>query len=232
MIDERISRIRELSNQPLVDDKAIKRVEIIILKFKEAPEVIDECITRIIHNTDWPFKLNIFDNRFNPPNTSKIWNKLIKESSCDYIVIIDSDAFVPLLKPCWLTRLMESIEDKGVVIPFADNCGGSNKASAAKPYPNAQPQEGIWSGVCGLYKKSIFESIGYFDEDFLLYGQDSEFAYRCLKKMGGATFRADVLIRHIGSYSAKKEDSAGSFDREADKIYARHLFMKKTNGKK
>src|SRR6185369_2548169 len=115
---ERIAKIAERAQKPLEDDSAIKRVEIVILKYKEAPEVIDKAVHNIIHYTKWPFTLKIYDNRPNSPNMSKVWNRLAKESTCDYVCIMDSDAFVPNLTPCWLTRMMESIDEKGVVVPL------------------------------------------------------------------------------------------------------------------
>lgn len=224
---ENLKKIKRLAEKPLSNDRAIKRVEIIVLKFKEEPRVIDKCISNIIHFTEWPFKLNVFDNRLNSANTSKAWNKLIKESTCDYVCFVDSDAFVPRQNPCWLSRMMESIEQTGIVVPMGNNVGGDNKALEPKPYPNYHIQNGIWSGFCFLLKKSIMDKIGWFDEDFYFYGQDSEFAYRCLKH-GGAIYRDDVAMEHIGSYSMDKEPGD---DRENDRLYASALYRLKTSGK-
>lgn len=230
-MDERVKAIHELTKLPLADDREIKRVEIIILKFKEAPEVIGECVNRIIQHTGWPFKLNIFDNRPNNANTSRAWNKLIKESTCDYVCFIDSDAFIPKnINPCWLTRMMESIDETGLVVPMGDNVGGANKATAAETYPSPEKARAIWSGFCFLLKKSILEDTSWFDEDFYIYGQDSEFADRANKKRHPAIYRKDVFVHHIGSYSFDKASEAGEVDREADKLYAGSLFRLKTRG--
>lgn len=229
---ERIKKIKELSKVPMRNDSEIKRVEICILKFKEEPKVIDDCVSRIIHQTQWPFKLNIFDNRGNTANTSRAWNKLVKESTCDYVCLIDSDAFVPEdIKPCWLTRMMESIGETEIVVPMGDNVGGSNKASKAEEYPSAEQVAGIWSGFCFLFKKSVLDEVGWFDEDFFIYGQDSEFAHRATKKGHVAVHRKDVFVRHMGGYSFYKAVKAGEIDREADKLYASSLYRLKTNGR-
>lgn len=215
-----IEQIVELAKVPLTDDVETKRVEIIMLKFKEKPEIIDEAIMRIVHNTNHPFKLTIFDNRLNSPNTSKIWNKLIKESTCEYVCIIDSDAYVPDVEPCWLTRMMESIEETGIVIPVCDIGGGANqKVSKAEEYPSFEINKGVWSGYCFLVDRLVFDQHGYFDERFLMYGQDSEWAWRTK----GAVMRKDVLVKHIGGASFKSDPR-----READKLYARTLFNKLT----
>lgn len=222
-----VEKIKDLAARPLTDDRQTARVEIIMLKFKEPPETIDKAISRIIHNTDHPFKLTIFDNRLNTANTSKIWNKLVLESTCDYVLIMDSDAFIPAKKtgPCWLTRMMESIEETGVVIPVSSAPGGAHQhVSGPEEYPSSAINKDIWSGYCFLLKRSMVldsradKAPGKFNERFYIYGQDSEWAHR-LKRFGGAVMRKDVFVEHIGGFSFGTDP-----DREADKLYARRLF--------
>lgn len=218
---DELEKIKQLAEVPMTDDKITHRVEIVMLKYKEEWEVIGEAIGRIIKNTNWPYKLTIFDNRLNTANTSRAWNKLVKESTCDYVLLIDSDAYVPEgIEPCWLTRMMESIEVTGLVVPVSSASGGQNqRVSNAEPYPSRTINKGIWSGYCFLFKKSLYETLGDFDERFYLYGQDSEWAHRS-GKTGGAVMRKDVFVKHIGGYSMEKRD-----DKSADKIYASKLFQ-------
>jgi cellulose synthase/poly-beta-1,6-N-acetylglucosamine synthase-like glycosyltransferase len=210
----------------------MKMVEIIVLKFKD-PEVEVECAKRIIENTEWPFKLVFYDNRKNTASTAKIWNKLIEDATCDYVMLIDSDAYVPKLEPCWLTRMMESFKHKDcdVVIPVANNVGGAmQKVSNGEKYPSECKNNNVWSGFCYLIKKDTMKKAGPFDEQFYFYGQDSEWAYRIAKKGLNTYMRKDVFINHHAGYSGKKADKEGTFDREADKTMARLLFVKKTHG--
>lgn len=221
-LTDSIAKIKALAKVPVKDDREIKRVEIVVLKFKEPPEVIDKCISRIIHNTDWPFKLNVFDNRPNTPNTSRIWNKLISEATCRYVLIMDSDAFIPAKKtePCWLSRMMESIEQTGFVIPVSSSGGGAHQhVNGPLPYPTSTINKDIWSGYCFLFdREGEYQNIGNFNEKFYIYGQDSEFAHR-VSKCGGAVMRNDVFVEHIGGFSFKSDPL-----REDDKLYARELF--------
>lgn len=227
-VTEAISRIKALAKQPLSSEREKRRVEIIMLKFKEDPEIIDKAVTRIIHNTDWPFKLNIFDNRplpgeENNRNTAKIWNFLIRQATCRYILIIDSDAYIPAKKtdPCWLTRMMESIHETGFVIPVSSAPGGANQhVNGPLPYPAMVRNKGIFSGYCFLFdREGEWKRVGEFDERFYIYGQDSEHAHRVAEIAGGAVMRQDVFIEHIGGASFKQDPI-----REDDKIYARELF--------
>lgn len=214
-LSENIEKIVELAKVPMKTERETKRVEIIMLKFKEEPEVIDEAILRIVHLTDHPFKLTIYDNRPNTANTSRIWNKLVGDSLCDYVCIVDSDAYVPALEPCWLTRMMESIDETGIVIPVSDASGGAHQ-HVGKAEHGTYLNKDIWSGYCFLFKKEIWEK-NKFDERFYIYGQDSEWAHRT----GGALMRKDVLVTHIGGASFKSDPL-----RDADKQYARALFNK------
>ena len=217
-----LEQVRALSLVPMKSEQETKRVEIIMLKFKEAPAVIDDAISRIINNTQYPFKLTIYDNRLNTANTSKIWNKLVSESTCDYVCIIDSDAFIQATEPCWLTRLMESVEETGIVVPVGMESGGINKALQAASYGSTRRSNGAWSGFCFLFKKTIWDQFK-FDEQFYIYGQDSEWAIRTMKQGHPAVIREDVWVRHLGSYSFKDDPL-----READKDIARYLYQKKT----
>lgn len=218
-LKETILKIRKLAEVEVKDDKELKRVEIIMLKFKESKEVIDDAISRIIHNTNWPFKLTIFDNRPNTPNTSRVWNKLVRESTCDHILLIDSDAFVPKCEPCWLTRMMESIDETGVVIPVSNQVGGAHqKVSGPEDYPSSVINTDVWSGFCFLFTKDVFKKLGDFDEKYYIYGSDSEWSLR-VGANGGAVMRKDVFVEHIGSYSFNQDPI-----REEDKLYARTLF--------
>ncbi len=218
-----LREMKELAAVPLRDEVSdVQRVEIVMLKFKEEPEIIDKAITRIIHNTDWPFKLTIYDNRPNNANTSRIWNKLVRDATCEYVLIIDSDAYIPAKKtdPCWLTRMMESIDETGVVIPVSSKGGGAHQHVAGpENYPSTMRNKDAWSGYCFLFSKAAYAEIGPFDERFYIYGQDSEWAIRTGRTVGGAIMRKDVFVEHIGGASFGSNPI-----REKDKLYARELF--------
>jgi len=221
---ERLQKIEDLAAIPVTDDKEIRRVEIIMLKYKEDPEVINTAVENIIHYTEHPFKLTVFDNRLNTANIARIWNKLVSESTCDYVCIIDSDAHVSKTDPCWLTRMMESVDETGVVVPMGDNVGGVNQADSAKTYPAHRREHGIWTGFCFLFKKNVWEKLP-FDERFYMYGQESAWAY-LLGKKEGVVLRTDTLIHHEQGHSAKKNEAAGTFDRTADKRHAGQLLKR------
>ena len=233
--EEKKAKIEEVIEQvrlPIPSERELKRVEIIVLKYKD-PEVETKCAQMLIENTQWPYKLNFYDNRPGTKNMSKIWNKLIRESTCGYLVIMDSDIFVPKLSPCWLTRLMDTFEKKAdclVVTPRVTKTSCVQQRGSVAEDREPERFTEAFAGMCTLYKKEVFDKAGYFDEDFLMYGSDSEWAFRCLKSGAGAYLRPDVVVEHISHYSTGKEAKSAktAYDASVEREYASELYNEKT----
>jgi len=231
---QELEKIIKEVKRPLPTEAQLKRVEIIVLKYME-PEVEVECAKSIIENTDWPYKLNFYDNRPGVKNFSKTWNKLIKESTCDYVLILDSDVFVPRLSPCWLTRMMETFRNYKncyVVVPRVTKTSCDKQRGSKAENKKPERMKEIFAAQCVLYKKEVFDKIGYFDEDFLFYGQDSEWSYRAINSDCGVYLRHDVLVEHVGHYSLKKAARNLEYNKIIEREYAETLFEKKTKQQK
>lgn len=221
--DELIRQVR----LPIPNESELKMVEIIVLKYKD-PEVETKCAQHIIENTEWPYKLNVYDNRPGTKNMSKIWNKLIRESTCDYVLIIDSDAFVPKISPCWLTQMMSLFADQDcyVVVPKVSKTSADEQRGLAENSP-PRKLKSEFAAQCVLYKKEIFEKIGYFDEDFLFYGQDTEWALRLLKKGYSVYLVPSVSVEHLKHYSISKAIKNKEIDGKIERDYAGRLLREK-----
>lgn len=238
-----LEKVLVKATAPFLDDRKIERVEIIVLKYK-SPEMEKDCISRIIQYTKHPYKLNVFDNRGNGPNTSKAWNKLIKESTCDYILFIDSDAFVQdtigMINGvrheegvCWLSEMMKAFRGHdrvGIVGPVAGNNAVTTIQSMAPKDLDPFPIEGHLSGYCFLTKKSIYEEAGYFDEDFCFYGQESDWIERLLEDR---KYKVVIAPRaHVthgypeqgGSQAAKQAEEEGEMRVEEDAAYSYYIW--------
>jgi|SRR3989344_1884335 len=213
---------------PVPSDKDLRRVDIIILKYKE-PEVEVRCAKEIIENTEWPYKLTFYDNRQGTKNLAKIWNKLIRESTCDYILLLNTDAFVPKLNPCWLTRMMETFHIDGcaVVLPRVTKTSCAQQRAYVAEDKSPEKMTMIFAAQCVLFKKEIFEQVGYLDEEFLLRGQDSEWAHRLLRSQYNAYLRPDVLVEHIGHYSINNAEKNEEIFGAVEAQYAIDVFNKK-----
>ena len=54
------------------------------------------------------------------------------------------------------------------------------------------------SGSCMVIKNELFRHIGYFDEQFFAYQEDSDFCLRALKKGHQVYYNPDSIVTHIG----------------------------------
>lgn len=212
---------------PIPSESELKMVEVIVLKYKD-PEVETKCAQHVIENTQWPYRLNVYDNRLGTKNMSKIWNKLIRESTCDYVLIIDSDAFVPKLSPCWLTQMMGAFsnQDCYVVVPKVSKTSANEQRGAAENSP-PRKLKFEFAAQCVLYKKEIFEKIGYFDEDFLFYGQDTEWSLRILKRGFPVYLVPSVSVEHLKHYSISKAIKNKEIEGKIEREYAERLLKEK-----
>lgn len=59
------------------------------------------------------------------------------------------------------------------------------------------------SGAFMLCRKSLLEEIGYFDEDFFMYGEDLDFCLRAKKAGFENAYFGEVQITHLKSVSSK-----------------------------
>lgn len=245
---EAINKFIEQVERPLKNDNDINRVEICILKYNR-PDCEKECVANIIDQTPYPYKLNLFDNRPNSGNMSKIWNKLIKESTCEYVLIMDSDAFVQ--NEYWLEGLVECFtlnRDCAVAVPLIGKSGGPmiQQGHLSEYRPEPLQINGHASGFCFLTKKSIMEELGYFDEDFYIFGQDSEMFERIMQDNKYKIYLSRRSLVHHGkdtsevnakdgeniwsfSNSTRKASEAGEFDWGLDTMYCQQALQMKFN---
>lgn len=234
MIDVEYADFVKMIEKPMEDDNKLKRVEIIILKYK-SPEIEKECINRIIEHTNHPYKLNIFDNRPNSANTSKIWNKLVKEATCDLILIMDSDA---LVTPGWLEPLVAAMDNPDCAMSVP-SMGVSRATPIQEMHDKSAPERVVkshMSGFCFLIHKERFNKLGDFDERFYVYGEDSEFCDRIIYKSDYHIYFCPASLVYHGtcanqseniwktSYSVIKAEEDGELDVSLDRQYARLLY--------
>lgn len=219
--------IKKLADKPLRTESEMEMVEIFVMAYNEH-DLVADITGRMIKYANYPFKLTVINNvaQNAPINTSKIWNHLIKGSVCDYVGIFDSDVF---FQDNWLKRMMESFKNPQIelVVPVLDNTSSPQaRATQEGVYGSIEPLREILTGQAVIYRKSIFQKYGYFDERFLLYGQDSEWGYRFRKMGGRGEIRKDVFCHHIGGASLNKlaEDLKDEYNPSVEREYARKLF--------
>ena len=230
----------ELIRKSLIGDWEAKRVDIICLKYKEE-EIEKDCTRHLIDYTKWPYKLTWYDSRNQTANFSKLWNHLICVSTCDYIVIMDSDAFV---SEKWLTSMMACFEpdfeclqgqgstrlvtsdNVGVVVPRTREGAASTVQGRLGNSKDPRPfltEEQI-SGFFFLFKKEVWQDIGAFDERFYLHGQDSEWIDRVIASKWNIVVCPDVFVDHLVSASISKAVKNGEVNYGVDIAYTQFIY--------
>lgn len=197
------------------------RVEIIILKYK-SPDLESAAVKSIIEHTDHPYKLVLYDNRYEPCHFSKKWNELMRESTCKYVCIMDSDVEV---SPHWLSKMLEGFKrpDVALVVPSATNIGCAQQMDT---HNQGFVELHAATPVVGLYHKERFYKVGEFNEspEFAIFGQDSEWVDRCRKRGFRVMLQSDIHVKHVGNGSTRKAADAGEFDFEEQRLLASKKF--------
>ena len=234
--------LKKLIKRKLPTDEKLQRVEIFVMKW-QLPDIEKKCLNQIIENTEYPYKLVVYDTRkisidkqgyLCGINTSKIWNTFIKESTCDYLCIMDSDAFT---EPGWLTEIMKVFKkypDAGVVAPISENGGVTPEQEIHRNETSIFKAPSHVSGYCFVFRKDIIADIGYFDEDFYYFGQDSDWCERIQESNKWNIYICPSAVVNHGdhrewSYSSRKlkETRKSVWSWETDRLYAQELAPKK-----
>ena len=64
------------------------------------------------------------------------------------------------------------------------------------------------SGVSMLLRREVFSTVGFFDEDFFLYFEETDFSKRLLAAGFKTYFVADIVVHHVGALSTGLRDEA------------------------
>lgn len=145
---------------------------------------------------------------------TKAWNKGIRCSSGEYIVLINNDVQV---FNGWLTTL-KSVLDSGE----ADLVMAHPMYSLTEPFARAVESNAVIEGTkkfdqlsrdfsCVMFKKSLVDELGLFDEDFFNYCSDLEFFDR-MDQEGKKYIMCDKVATHHIS------DATGSAIQETSEI--------------
>lgn len=137
------------------------------------------------------------------------------KSNSPYVLFMTDDA-VPYDE--FLTKnLLTSFDDEKVALSYAKQIPRKNSKLKEKyirefNYGNNDVikeinTEGIYgiknyfcSNVCSMYNKSIFESLGRFDENIIL-NEDTFYAYKAINKGYKIVYKSDAKILHSHNYT-------------------------------
>ena len=155
-------------------------------------------------------------------------NQGILAAKGQYIALLNNDAEA---QPGWLASCVQAMEqspDVGMVaskVVFFDEPGridkaghliypdGQNRGRGTGEWDNGQydrEEEALWpDGCAALYRKSMLDEIGGFDEDLFAYGDDAELGLRARLAGWRCIYTPRAVVRHrrsatLGVMSARR----------------------------
>lgn len=187
--------------------------DVVIVKY-DVPHFERETAEFVLKNTTVPYHLSTYDNYPDDKNLSVAWNDLIRRSDADYIALVNSDTQVPKF---WLKQLLDVLKDNkevGAVGPITNLCG-THQSGFKGPSKNTWAKCQTLSGFCLVFKKSVWEEVGGFDEEYELYGEDTDFCEKIKQAGYDLAVHYGVYVYHHGHKSMENLTETEQKDIEA-----------------
>lgn len=163
-------------------------------------------------------------------------NQAFRESSARYLAVLNDDATAD---PRWLETLvhaMESYPDVGMCasqVRYGDRddldsagmllCldGSSKQRGHLEPAVSFSHTEEVLlpSGSAALYRRSMLEEIGLFDESFFLYCEDTDLGLRGRWAGWKCMYVADAIVHHRYSHSSGKASALKAYYVERNRLF-------------
>jgi FkbM family methyltransferase len=267
--DQQALQIREIQQpaQSLLHKCAVD----IIICVHNARADVENCLESVIRNTSSPFSVIIVDDgsseetrnyldSFISENNAKLIrnnqargytfaaNQGLRESSADYVILLNSDTQVA---QGWLDRMVECAESDaqiGIVGPLSNTASWQSIPDfehkgdwARNPLPagltvdemashvieysaRLYPRIPFLNGFCLLIRRSLIHAIGYLDEELFGrgYGEENDFCLRARKAGWQLAVADDVYIYHRQSASYSDEMRKRLYKHADSALVAKH----------
>ena len=153
-------------------------------------------------------------------------NQGIKKARGGIICVLNNDIVVT---PGWSEKLISWLDEYAIVGPLTNYCAGMQSITA----PFYDDQDGLNSaaheistehnghsfevnfiiGFCMVFKKSVFDEIGIFDESLWpCSGEEIDFCLRAVKAGNKIGVACDVYLHHYGSQTFQDMQKSGEVD--------------------
>lgn len=163
-------------------------------------------------------------------------NQGIQASSAPYIATLNDDA---IAAPGWIGALLRAAEEDGNVGMYASQirlhpAGTLDSAGMLLCGDGSSKQRGhgreitdfsgrssalLPSGAAALYRRSMLQHVGGFDDDFFLYCEDTDLGLRAAWGGWRCVYVPDAIVYHRYSHSAGRASAVKAYYVERNRLY-------------
>jgi GT2 family glycosyltransferase len=218
------------------------KTDIVVVGFN-IPEFEANTLKAVIaHTVPGTYRLTYAQNT---PGRSlaAFWNELIAPSPCPYICLLNPDT-VPARG--WLERMLAVYDTEPNVGAVVPSCNIVQWSTVPVPFPREETNwdkinrfagaltpevvEGpVLSATCILFEKRVWQTVGRFDEEFQVYGEDTEFSWRLKNRFGyRLLWQKGAFVHHYKAQAVQKAVLDGTLNYEQCQLVARALMERKT----
>lgn len=161
-------------------------------------------------------------------------NQALKICRGRYVVFLNPDTTIEKDTLQKAVAFMEANPQTGLAGAKILNPDGTLQESVSYRYPGESFTRGETSALTGkiasvlgafmIARKSLLDELHGFDEDFFLYGEDEDLAWRIREKGFSIGFMEDASVLHWGGQSETGTPPVALFEK---KMKAEYLFYKK-----
>lgn len=193
----------------------------------------------ITGNEPWLAKANLIRLETNIGFAAANNLALIAAKEADWVALLNPDAFP---EPDWLAKLIESTRKYPAYSSFAsrmlsadnpdmldgagDNYYSSGRVKRRGHGTIAQGSylkyDEVFSACAGaaLYRKSVLESVGGFDEDFFCYLEDVDLGFRLRLAGYACLYVPEAVVLHVGSGISGRHSDFSSYYGHRNLVWA------------
>lgn len=161
-------------------------------------------------------------------------NQALKICRGRYVVFLNPDTTIKMDTLEKAASFMETHPQTGLAGAKILNPDGTLQESVSYRYPGEKFTRGETAGLTGkiacvlgafmIARKSLLDELNGFDEDFFLYGEDQDLAWRIREKGFSIDYIEDARVLHWGGQSEITTAPVALFEK---KIKAEYLFYAK-----
>lgn len=161
-------------------------------------------------------------------------NQALKTCRGRYIIFLNPDTTIKEDTLQKAVLFMDAHPETGLAGARILNPDGTVQESVSYRYPGEKFTRGETAGLPGsiacvlgafmIARKSLLDELAGFDEDFFLYGEDQDLAWRIREKGFSVGYIEDACVLHWGGQSEAQTPPAAVF---AKKLKAEYLFYAK-----